>query len=71
MQIVSAWLWLSNRFEQEMFPGKEAAEKLSQQLIDRMHESLQAHVRARERQAAEPGQAAQRPHSGGRWALVA
>ena len=42
LQVVSMWLWLSQRFEPQMFPGRAEAEELSQKLIEQMEGALES-----------------------------
>lgn len=41
VQILSLWLWLSYRFEEDAFPGREHALAAAEQLIALMHQGLQ------------------------------
>ncbi len=42
MQVASLYLWLSNRFDEELFPLREHAESLSERYINLMGAGLKA-----------------------------
>jgi hypothetical protein len=42
LQVVSMYLWLSNRFDSELFPSRDHAEKLSERYISLMDAGLKA-----------------------------
>lgn len=54
--IVNLWLWLSQRFEEEAFPGREQSEALAAEICDLLHRGLRKVTRlAKTRPAAGSG----------------
>jgi hypothetical protein len=54
-QVISLWLWLSLRFEEHFFPGREQISALNRQLITWMNEGLTSAADAEAEEAQAQG----------------
>jgi hypothetical protein len=41
MQVISLWIWLSQRFDEELFPGRAGVQDTCEQIIAIMSEGLE------------------------------